>query len=305
MTAYIIRRVLWLVPVLFAVSVVTFFLMHAVDGGPWDTGRKLTATDRARLDARYGLDEPVWRQYVTYMSNAVQGDLGPSFTRTTQDVRTIIWEGFKISAVLGGISLLVSVLIGVPLGVLSAVNKNGVWDYLAVIIATVGAAVPSFVLGIYLILLFAVRLGWVPVNGWGSPREAILPVITSSVLPLAYLARITRASMLDILHEDYIRTARAKGLANSTVLIRHVMRNAMIPILTVIGPLAAAGLTGSFIIESMFGVPGLGRLFVESFSSRDYGLIMGTTLFYCFLIAFANLLVDVSYVFIDPRIKQQ
>lgn len=303
MTGYIIRRILWLIPVLLFVSILTFWLMHAVDGGPWDSGGKFTPTDRARRDAAYGLDDPVWRQYLSYMTNALQGDLGVSLVRTTQSVREIIWDGFKISAILGGLSLVVSVVVAVPLGVLSAVKKNGAWDYIAVWLSTLGAAVPSFVLGIYLILFFSVRLGWFPVNGWGSPKEAVLPVITLSVLPVAYIARITRASVLEVLHEDYIRTARAKGLAGSAIMLRHVMRNAEIPILTVLGPLAAALITGSFIVESMFGIPGLGRQFITSVGNRDYGVIMGTTLFYAVLIVLSNLVVDVTYAVVDPRVR--
>jgi ABC-type dipeptide/oligopeptide/nickel transport system permease component len=205
--------------------------------------------------------------------------------------------------VLGGLSLAVSIVLGVPLGMLSALKRNGPWDYIGVFVATIGAAVPSFVLGIYLILIFSVRLDLLPVQGWGSPKEAVLPVITASALPLAYIARITRVAMLEVLNEDYVRTARAKGLPPNAVVTRHVMRNAMIPILTVLGPLAAVEITGSFIIESMFGIPGVGRQFISSFSSRDYGMIMGTTLFFGVIIALANLLVDLSYAFVDPRIK--
>jgi oligopeptide transport system permease protein len=277
--------------------------MHTVDGGPWDTGGKLTPTDRARRDAAYGLDDPMWRQYITYMTNALQGDLGVSLSRTTQTVREIIWDGFKISAVLGALSLAVGVILGLPLGILSAVKKNGFWDYFAVFVSTLGTAVPSFVLGIYLIIFFGVRLDLFPIQGWGSPKQAVMPVATLAVFPLAYIARITRASVLEVLHEDYIRTARAKGLAGSAVMLRHVFRNAQIPILTVLGPLAAALITGSFIVEQMFGIPGLGRQFITSIGNRDYGVIMGTTLFYAALICLANLMVDVAYAFVDPRVR--
>jgi oligopeptide transport system permease protein len=303
MTGYLIRRVLWLIPVLLFISLVTFVLMHSVEGGPWDDGQKLTDVDRERLNARYGLDDPTWKQYFNFLTDALQGDLGVSFQRQTQDVRTIIWNGFKVSAVLGGLALGVSLMVGVPLGILSAVKKNGPWDYAAVLVSTLGAAIPSFVLGIGLILLFAVELDWVPVNGWGSPEEAILPVIALSFLPIAFLARITRASMLEVLRQDYVRTARSKGLGEFTVLTRHTIRNAIIPVLTVIGPLAAGLITGSFIIEQMFGIPGLGRQFITSVTQRDYGVIMGTTLFYAALVALANLLVDITYAMVDPRIK--
>jgi oligopeptide transport system permease protein len=303
MTGYIIRRILWLIPVLLFVSLITFWLMHTVDGGPWDTGGKITATDRARRDAAYGLDDPIWRQYITYVTNALQGDLGVSLSRTTQNVREIIWDGFKISAVLGGLALAVGLIIGLPLGLLSAVKKNGFWDYFAVFVSTLGTAVPSSVLGIYLIIFFSVRLDFFPVQGWGSAKQAVLPVTTLAVFPVAYIARITRVSVLEVLHEDYIRTARAKGLAGSAIMLRHVLRNAEIPILTVLGPLAAALITGSFIVEGMFGIPGLGRQFITSVGNRDYGVIMGTTLFYADLICLANLMVDVAYAFVDPRVR--
>jgi oligopeptide transport system permease protein len=305
MASYIVRRVLWLAPVLLFVSLITFVLMHSVEGGPWDDGALRTDTDRARLDERYGLDDPLWRQYATFVTNALRGDLGVSFSRTTDDVRDIIWDGFKVSFVLGALAVGLATIVGVPLGVVSAVKKNGAWDYAAVMLATAGAAVPSFVVGIFLILVFAVRLDWFPVNGWGTPREAVMPVIALSLLPMAYLARITRTSVLDVLNEDYVRTARAKGLSGWTVLSRHVFRNALVPILTVIGPIAAATITGSFIIETMFGIPGIGREFISSIGRRDYGVIMGTTLFYCVLIALANLMVDVAYAFVDPRIEQR
>ena len=305
MTGYVIRRLLWLIPVLLFVSLVTFALMHAVDGGPWDSGQKLTDADRARLDARYGLDDPLWQQYARFLGNTLQGDLGISFQRKTEDVRTIIWDGFKVSLVLGVLSLAVSVGIGVPLGIVSAVGKNGPWDYAAVFVSAIGAAVPSFVLGILLILVFAVRLDVLPVNGWGSPREAVLPVIVSAMLPMAYLARITRASTLEVLNQDYVRTARAKGLRSRTVLSRHVLRNAAIPVLTVLGPLVAIEITGSFIVESMFGIPGIGRQFVTSVTARDYGVIMGTTLFFAALVALANLAVDLTYALVDPRIRRR
>jgi oligopeptide transport system permease protein len=314
MTRYVVQRLLWLVPVLFFISLVTFVLMHAVEGGPWDEERKLPANVVENLNRKYGLDEPVWRQYLNFLTNALQGDLGISFQRQDKPVTQIIFDGFRVTAVLGLLALSIAVVAGISLGVFAAVNRNRAGDYVSVLLASVGSAVPSFVLGIFLIYVFAVQLRWLPtfgwdlrhgmVPGWLPPwKQAILPAITLAALPAAYLARVTRASLLDVLSQDYMRTAHAKGLPNTAVLYRHGLRNAAIPVLTVIGPLTAALLTGSFIIEQMFSVPGTGRLFVQAINGRDYGLIMGTTLFYATVIAIANLAVDIAYAAADPRIR--
>ncbi len=311
MMAFVLRRLLWLAPVLFFVAVVTFLLMHAVPGGPWDSsGRPVSSTLERQLDAKYGLDEPLWRQFITFSGNAVQGDLGISFQLQGRSVSSIIVDGLGVTAVLGLFALVFAVVVGVSLGVLAALKQNTLVDYLSVTFATLGASTPSFVLGILLIVVFGVQLGWLPVFGWEQkwwlfpdPRQAILPTITLGMLPAAYLARVTRAAVVEVLQQDYVRTAEAKGLRERSILMRHVARNASIPILTVAGPLAASLVTGSFIVETVFGIPGIGKQFVTAVFQRDYGVIMGVTLFYAAVIAVANLMVDMMYSVVDPRIR--
>ncbi len=314
MSGYIARRILWLVPVLFFISLITFTLMHSVEGGPWDEEKKLPDNVIENLNRKYGLDKPVWRQYVSFVTNALKGDLGISFRRQDQPVTQIILTGFKVTAVLGLMAVVTATTIGIGLGVLAAVNRNGVLDYVSVMLASLGSAIPGFALGIFLIYFFSVRIHALPTSGWNASaglipgvlpplKQAIMPVITLSALPMAFLARVTRASMLEVLRQDYIRTARAKGLRSLTILYRHSIRNALIPVLTIIGPITAGLVTGSFIVEQLFSIPGVGRLFVQSINARDYGVIMGTTLFYAVIIALANLAVDVTYAIADPRIR--
>jgi oligopeptide transport system permease protein len=315
MAAYTIKRLLWLGLTLLFISLVTFVVMHSVKGGPWDEeGRSVPSQQIENLNRKYGLDQPLWRQYVMFLGNAVQGDLGLSFQRQDRPVTEIILRGFKVSAVLGLLAFAVASVGGLTLGVYSALHRNRLPDYGSVFFATLGAAIPAFVLGILLKSVFAVELGWFATFGWDTraglipgwlPRwdQMVLPVLTLAALPAAYIARITRASLLEVLQQDYMRTARAKGLGPGAVLFRHAMRNAAIPILTVAGPILAALVTGSFIVEKVFEVPGIGRYFVNSVSDRDYGMIMGTTLFYAFVIVIANLAVDISYAYVDPRVR--
>jgi oligopeptide transport system permease protein len=314
MAGYVLNRILWLIPVLLFVSLLTFALMHSVEGGPWDEERKLPDAVVENLNRRYGLDKPVWEQYATFLLDALQGDLGVSYQRQDKPVTEIILTGFKVTAVLGIIALSLATAAGIALGVVSAMHRNRLPDYAGVLLASLGSAIPSFVLGIFLIYVFAIELGWLRTFGWNTREglipgwlpplnQMVLPVVTLAALPAAYLARITRASVLEVLQQDYVRTARAKGLGGAAVLYRHIMRNAAVPILSVLGPMAAALITGSFVIEYMFSVPGVGRLFVQSVNARDYGMIMGTTLFYAAIIVVANLVVDVAYAFFDPRIR--
>ena len=311
MTGYVIRRLLWLAPVLFFVTLITFVLMHLVPGGPWDTNdRPISPQLREQLESKYGLDEPVWQQFLTFSWNALHGDLGVSFQYQDRSVTEIIREGVEVSAVLGLMALAFALAVGVTLGVVAAVRQNSPIDYASVFLSTFAASTPSFVLGILLIVVFAVQLGWLPVFGWEKAwwlfpnwKQAILPTITLGALPAAYIARITRASVLEVLQQDYVRTARAKGLHERIVLGRHVLKNAVVPILTVSGPIAASLVTGSFIVETVFAIPGLGKQFVASVFQRDYGMIMGTTIFYAAIIAVANLVVDMVYVAVNPRIR--
>ena len=304
MIAFTIRRVILIFPLLFAVATVTFFLMHGVKGGPFDQDRPLSATTRANLDARYGLDKSLPEQYVLYVTNLVQGDLGISFSND-RPVRDIIKDRFPVSIQLGLCAFVMAVVLGLSLGIVSAIYQNGPMDYIGVFFATAGAALPSFILAPVLVIIFAVGLGWFKVLGWefGDYQKMVLPTIALGTLPTAFVARITRASMLDVLRQDYIRTAKAKGLASQRVVLRHALKNAMIPVLTVLGPILAGLIVGSFIVERAFAIPGLGRTFVESVVIRDYGVIMGVTLFFAAIIAFMNLIVDILYGFADPRIR--
>jgi oligopeptide transport system permease protein len=304
MTGYVIRRVLWTIPVLWAVATVTFFLMHAVPGGPFDRDKPLTPAVRANLERRYGFDDPLPQQYLNYMTNLVQGDLGVS-TRSQRDVTTTIREGLTVSAQLGGLAFVFATVFGGTMGVIAALNRNRIGDYVGVFVATVGSAMPNFILATFLVIIFSVQLGWTDVLGWefGNLRKMTLPVIALGMLPAAYIARITRASMLEVLGQDYIRTARAKGLAEWVVILRHTIKNAMVPILTVLGPIFAVLVTGSFIIEQSFAINGVGRHFVSAVTERDYGVIMGTTLFFALVVAIGNLIVDLLYAVVDPRIR--
>ncbi len=289
--------------VLFVVAFVTFCLMHLVPGGPWDRDKQLPQTVIDNLNRKYGLNQPFFVQFKNYIFNAVRGDLGVSYIYQDRSVTSIIMGGFPVSATLGLVAFLIAILVGVPLGIAAAIKQNSFIDYFAVIFATIFASMPNFVLGILLMIIFSVTLHWFPTSGWGSIRQIIMPAFALAALPAAYMARISRASMLDVTRQDYIRTARAKGLTERVVLIRHILRNAMIPVVTIAGPELAGLVTGSFIVESLFSVPGIGRLFVQAVSQRDYGLIMGTVLFYAFAIAIINLVVDILYGMIDPRIR--
>ena len=303
MLAFAIRRVLSLIPVLLAVSAVTFFLMHLVPGGPWDGEKTLPPAVVDNLNRRYGLDQPVWRQYLQFLVSALQGDLGVSFIRQGESVTGVIGKALPNSALLGGCALLVAAVWGVGLGILAALRKNSWVDYVAALFATAGASIPNFVLGILLVVVFAGGFKLTPTSGWGSPQHLVLPVLTLAAFPAAYLARITRTAILDVARQDFVRTARAKGMPFSIILVRHILRNALIPLITVTGPIAAQLVAGSFVVETLFAVPGLGRLFVQSVMARDYGLIMGTTLFVATAIVVANLVVDLLCAAADPRVR--
>jgi oligopeptide transport system permease protein len=314
MAAYALQRLLWLLPVLAFFSLVTFVLMHSVEGGPWSGDERLPDAVVQNLNRKYGLDKPVWQQYLSFAGNALRGDLGVSYARQDRPVTDVILSGFRVTAVLGLASLAVAMTVGVGLGVLSAVNRNRFIDHASRVFASMGSAVPAFVLGIFLIYIFGARLHWLPTFGWNLRQgmipgwlppwqQMVLPVITLAALPAAYLARVTRASLRDVLQQDYIRTARSKGLSSAAVLSRHSLRNAAIPIMTVSGPIIAGLITGSFIVEQLFSLPGTGRLFVQSVNNRDYGLIMGATLFYAAVIMAVNLAIDLAYAVVDPRIR--
>ena len=303
MAKYAVRRLLWIIPVLIGVSLITFFIMHFVPGGPWDREKRLAPAVVENLNHKYGLDDPIWKQYVHFVGNALHGDLGISYTYQDRSVSSIIVQGLPKTATIGLLAFALAIGLGVPLGMLAAVRQNSWIDYASVGFATVFAAVPSFILAFFLIIVFSIKLHFFPTGGWGTPRQLVLPSLALAALPLAYIARITRASMLDVLRQDYIRTARSKGLRSLVVYYRHALKNALIPVITITGPELAALVTGSFIIEQIFSVPGVGRLFVQGIFQRDYALIMGTILFYAVVVAVLNLLVDLLYGVIDPRVR--
>jgi oligopeptide transport system permease protein len=301
--SYLARRILWIIPVLFAVSIITFFLMHAVPGGPWDAEKRLPANVQARLNAQYGLDKPLYEQYIQWAGGFVTGDLGPSYRSRDRRVNDIIGDGIAVTFQLGIMAFALSVVVGIPLGIFAALGHNRWPDYLSTSISIIGIATPSFVLAILLIVVFSIGLGWFPTGGWKGPQYWVLPTIALAGFPIAVIARYTRASMLEVTRKDYIRTAQSKGIGGRAVVSRHMIRNALIPVVTILGPTLAFLVTGSFIIETIFSVPGIGRFYVSAISQRDYSLLMAMTILYAFTVAFLNVVVDVLYAYIDPRIR--
>lgn len=319
MLTYIVRRVLWIIPVLFFVSVITFALMHAVPGGPWAREKQLPAATVQLLNDKYGLDEPIVVQYLNWIGplhiedgnveccgGILAGDLGPSYKYIDRSVNDILADGILTTMQLGLMAFLLSVAIGLPLGIVAALGHNKMPDYSATMVSVLGISTPTFVSSMLLIIIFGVVLGWLPTNAlkWDTdPTAWILPVIALSLYPIAQIARYTRASMLEVTRRDYVRTAHSKGLGRRTVVIVHMVRNALIPVVTILGPILAFLITGSFVIEYIFSVPGIGRSYVSSITQRDYGMIMAMTMFYAMVIVILNLVVDILYAYIDPRIR--
>jgi len=300
---YIIRRLISMIITLVFVASITFFLMHAVPGGPFQSEKALPEAVIQALNEKYHLDDPLWKQYLDYMKGVFTFQLGPSFKRVGTTVNDLIVAGFPYSAKLGFFATLAIVALGIPAGIISALKSNKWQDYLVTILATLGVAVPSFVLGALFIFIFSSKLGWLPSFGLTSWKHYIGPVIALSGFSLAFVARLTRSSVLEVMQQDYIRTARAKGLPEIVVIVKHALKNALIPVVTYLGPMIAAMMTGSFIVEKIFAIPGMGKYFVESVSSRDYTVLMGTTIFYAAFSITMIFVVDIAYGFIDPRIK--
>lgn len=304
MGRYVIRRLLLLIPVLFFISIITFSLAHAVPGGPFDREKALPPEVIANLEKYYGLDQPVWKQYVDYMSDVLfHFDFGPSYRSRGRSVNDIFRDHLPVSAQLGLAAMFIALVIGIPLGILAALKQNTVWDYVGMGLAIFGVSVPAIVLGPMLILIFALGLGLLPVAGWGTPAKIIMPALALGLRESAIIARLTRASMLQVIREDYIRTARAKGLTEQVVMVRHALKNAFIPVATILGPMFAALVTGTFIVEQIFAIPGMGKYFITSITNRDYPVVMGTILLYAVFLVLANLAVDLTYAFLDPRIR--
>lgn len=300
MGKYIVKRVLLAVVSILIVSAITFFVMNIIPGGPFNKEKATSAEAQKVLEERYNLDKPVPEQYVIYMKNLLHGDWGVSL-HSGRDIKNEIETRFKVSAKLGGMAAGVAIVLGLVLGSIAALTRNHWPDRLIVFFTTLGTAMPSFVLATLLLLVFCLKLGWFPVWSSSSPNY-VLPIIALSVYPMAYITRLTKTSMLDSLNQDYIRTAKAKGVPEWKVIFKHALRNALIPVITYVGPMVAYILTGSMVVENIFTIGGLGSSFVTSIVNRDYTMIMATTIFLAVLMVIANLLTDIAYKFVDPRI---
>ncbi|MDN3524440.1 oligopeptide ABC transporter permease OppB [Halomonas sabkhae] len=305
MLNYIAKRLAMAIPTLWIVITLSFFLMRVAPGGPFDGERQLPPEIEANLMAAYHLDEPLWMQYLRYMGNLLQGDFGPSFKYKDFSVTELIMQGFPVSLELGALAIGLALLLGLPMGVMAALKRNTALDYSLMGVALGGIAIPNFVIAPLMALLFGVLLGWLPVGGWngGALPNLVLPVVALAIQQIAYVARMMRASMIEVLGSHYIRTARAKGLREHEVILRHALRPAMLPVLSYLGPAIAGIITGSVVIEQIFGLPGIGRYFVQGALNRDYTLVMGTVVFYGVLIVLMNLIVDLLYSLFDPQIR--
>lgn len=303
MFRFIARRLLQTIPVLLVIITATFFMVRFVPGGPFTADKAIPPEILRNLEAHYGLDQPLWRQYFNYLGRIVHGDLGPSFKYANRSVNEIIAATFPVSLELGGLALGVALLIGLPLGVLAAVRRNSWFDYLASSVGMLGICVPTFVLGPLLALSLGIYLQWFNVSGWYDWTDRVLPALTLGFVYAAYIMRLTRGGMLEVLGQDYIRTARAKGATEARIVLRHALRGGLLPVVAFLGPAIAGILTGSFVIETIFQIPGLGRQFVISAFSRDYTLVLGTVILYASLIVVCNLVVDVVQVWLNPKLK--
>ncbi len=303
MLALIIKRILLAIPVLLVVASLTFVLVRIVPGGPFDADKNLPPEIIANLNAKYHLDRPVPEQYLLYLGRLAQGDLGVSYKYVNRTVNDILADAFPVSLQLGTISLTLAVLVGVPLGAIAAVCRGRKEDVIAMFLSTLGISVPGFVIGATLIFVFAIKLRVLPVGLWESPWHVVLPAVTLAFSPAAYLARLTRASVLEIVEKDWVRTARSKGLSQWNTVLKHILRNSLIPVVTVLGPLTAIVITGSFVVEYIYAIPGMGRFFITAVMNRDYDLILGTTLVFAVLLIIANTFVDLAYQFLDPRMR--
>lgn len=303
MLNYLGKRLLNSIIVLWIVMTVTFLLMHAIPGGPFTAEKNLPPAVQANIEARYKLNDPLSTQYMDYVENILHGDLGPSFKYVGRSVNDIIGESFPVSFELGMEAILISLLLGIPAGVLAAYRRNNWQDRTVNLLTTIGIAVPGFVLAALMVEIFAMKLGLLPAAMWIDWKSRILPAFALAAMPMAFITRLTRSSMLEVLGQDYIKTAKAKGLGTTYILFKHALPNALIPVVTYIGPMVASILTGSFVIETIFAIPGLGSYFVTSIYNRDYTVILGVTIFYSAIIILMNMLVDIIYPMLDPRIN--
>ena len=303
MPKYILKRTIMSLITAFLVATLTFFVMNMVPGGPFLSEKAVTPQAQAAMEAKYGLDKPLFQQYTTYMTGILKGDFGLSIKKRGRTVSQIIGTKFPVSAKVGGLALILAVCTGIPLGAVAAFNRGKFIDNLLVVLSTAGIAIPSFLSSTILIYIFTTKLKWLPSLGLKDAQSYIMPVVALALYPTFYMARLMRSSMLDVMGQDYMRTAKAKGVTTFKAIFKHALRNAILPVITYLGPLLAALMTGSFIIEKIFNIPGLGSEFVSSITSRDYPMIMGTTIFLAVFIIIMNLFVDIAYAIVDPRIK--
>ena len=303
MTKLIIRRLLEAIPVLLVIVTITFFMVRLAPGGPFDDEKSVSEEVQAQLDAYYHLDEPLRTQYFRYLGGLLKGDLGPSFKYSSRSVNEFIQLGFPVSLELGLYGLVVALVFGLLAGTMAAMRPNTLRDYVPMSFAMLGICVPNFVLGPLLVLVFGLWLGWLPVSGWDEPQDKILPALTLGAMYAAYIARLTRGGMLEILSNDFIRTARAKGLTERRILWRHALRGGIAPVVAYLGPMTAYLVSGSFVVETIFQIPGLGRFFIEAAFNRDYTLILGLVVFYATIIVLLNLVSDLVQVWLDPRLR--
>ncbi|PTU66895.1 oligopeptide ABC transporter permease OppB [Chromobacterium sp. Panama] len=305
MWSYILRRVLLTIPTVLAVITVCYLLLHMTPGGPFDGERKVSEAVLANLQAKYHLDLPLWQQYLYYLKSLLQGDLGASFRYSDWSVNDLVAKALPVSAAIGGSAILISLVIGVVLGIVAALRQNSAVDYLVMLISNMGSAFPSFIIGPVLVLIFAVTLQWLPSGGWNDfdPRFMILPVALLTFINVATIGRVMRGSLIEVLGSNFIRTARAKGLPMRTIIVRHALKPALMPVVTLLGPLTISSITSAVVTESIFSLPGLGKLIVNGAANRDYTLVLGLVVLVTVIAVLLNLLVDLAYAFLDPKIR--
>jgi oligopeptide transport system permease protein len=303
MLRFITRRLLELIPVLFIIATITFFMTRLAPGGPFDKEKNTTPEIRKAIEAYYGLDKPLFEQYLSVIKGYLKGDLGPDYKYPNRSVQELILGAFPVSLELGCLALAIALAIGLTAGMLAAIRQNSLLDYSAMSLAMIGICLPTFVMGPLLALVFGIHWHWFNVSGWDFARDRVLPAMTLGFYYAAYIARLTRGGMLEILSQDFIRTARAKGASTAQILFKHALRGGIAPVISFLGPAAAGIITGSFVVETIFDVPGLGRFFITSAFNRDYTLVLGTVLFYATLIVLFNLAVDIAQVWLNPKLK--
>ncbi|MGA7795554.1 MAG: oligopeptide ABC transporter permease OppB [Candidatus Acidiferrales bacterium] len=305
MLRYAISRLLGAIPTILVIITLAFLLLHAAPGGPFDSQKKIPPEIKQNIERKYHLDEPLYKQYFRYLGGILQGDFGPSYQYRDTTVNEIIRQGFPIDIVIGGCALFGALLIGLPIGIMAALRRDTGWDHLPMGLSMIGISVPVFVVAPILILVFAVNLHWVPAGGWGTgaPKNVILPAAALAAPYIAYVARLMRGSMVEVLNSPFILMARAKGVPQYLVILRHALKPALMPLVSFLGPAVVGVITGSIVIETIFGLPGIGRAFVDGALNRDYTLVLGVTILYGVLIVFFNLLADLSYSVLDPRVR--